>query len=146
MIRRPPRSTRTDTLVPYTTLFRSVAAAGIGLDHLQHGADVLLHRQAAEDRRLLRQVADPEPGAAVHRQAGYVVPDQRDRAGIGRDPAGDDVAAGGLDGAVGAEPADCLAASATHRDSAQHPPALDAPAEVAGAAPSPTRPPGPTET
>src|SRR3546814_8514696 len=24
MIRRPPRSTRTDTLVPYTTLFRSV--------------------------------------------------------------------------------------------------------------------------
>src|SRR3546814_3476014 len=27
MIRRPPRSTRTDTLCPYTTLFRSVAAA-----------------------------------------------------------------------------------------------------------------------
>src|SRR3546814_11394814 len=26
MIRRPPRSTRTDTLVPYTTLFRSVTA------------------------------------------------------------------------------------------------------------------------
>src|SRR3546814_10403496 len=27
MIRRPPRSTRTDTLFPYTTLFRSVADA-----------------------------------------------------------------------------------------------------------------------
>src|SRR3546814_12221252 len=27
MIRRPPRSTRTDTLFPYTTLFRSVAGA-----------------------------------------------------------------------------------------------------------------------
>src|SRR3546814_2163782 len=27
MIRRPPRSTRTDTLVPYTTLFRSTSAA-----------------------------------------------------------------------------------------------------------------------
>src|SRR3546814_10709496 len=27
MIRRPPRSTRTDTLLPYTTLFRSAAAA-----------------------------------------------------------------------------------------------------------------------
>src|SRR3546814_1254757 len=27
-IRRPPRSTRTDTLFPYTTLFRSNAAAG----------------------------------------------------------------------------------------------------------------------
>src|SRR3546814_3983942 len=25
MIRRPPRSTRTDTLLPYTTLFRSIA-------------------------------------------------------------------------------------------------------------------------
>src|SRR3546814_9301218 len=28
MIRRPPRSTRTDTLFPYTTLFRSVVAVG----------------------------------------------------------------------------------------------------------------------
>src|SRR3546814_18941633 len=28
MIRRPPRSTRTDTLFPYTTLFRSVARDG----------------------------------------------------------------------------------------------------------------------
>src|SRR3546814_10105538 len=27
MIRRPPRSTRTDTLLPYTTLFRSPGAA-----------------------------------------------------------------------------------------------------------------------
>src|SRR3546814_1246698 len=29
IIRRPPRSTRTDTLSPYTTLFRSVDAAAI---------------------------------------------------------------------------------------------------------------------
>src|SRR3546814_8407150 len=46
MIRRPPRSTRTDTPVPYTTLFRSVrvadprvlveAAAGAG-SHLPRG-------------------------------------------------------------------------------------------------------------
>src|SRR3546814_4238498 len=28
MIRRPPRSTRTDTLFPYTTLFRSARGAG----------------------------------------------------------------------------------------------------------------------
>src|SRR3546814_10053619 len=33
MIRRPPRSTRTDTLFPYTTLFRSAEIAG--LDHRQ---------------------------------------------------------------------------------------------------------------
>src|SRR3546814_2696500 len=33
MIRRPPRSTRTDTLFPYTTLFRSVSSqAGCALD------------------------------------------------------------------------------------------------------------------
>src|SRR3546814_18794861 len=30
MIRRPPRSTRTDTLFPYTTLFRSGGRAGRG--------------------------------------------------------------------------------------------------------------------
>src|SRR3546814_3880040 len=30
MIRRPPRSTRTDTLFPYTTLFRSTPAHGVG--------------------------------------------------------------------------------------------------------------------
>src|SRR3546814_10411060 len=32
MIRRPPRSTRTDTLFPYTTLFRSVGHRGIDGD------------------------------------------------------------------------------------------------------------------
>src|SRR3546814_768110 len=29
MLRRPPRSTRTDTLFPYTTLFRSVPVIGL---------------------------------------------------------------------------------------------------------------------
>src|SRR3546814_3352540 len=51
MIRRPPRSTRTDTLFPYTTLFRS---AHVGrrkhtreqhrqvsrLEDIQHGAEI----------------------------------------------------------------------------------------------------------
>src|SRR3546814_3101832 len=32
MIRRPPRSTRTDTLFPYTTLFRSHQAAVVAVD------------------------------------------------------------------------------------------------------------------
>src|SRR3546814_3825536 len=31
MIRRPPRSTRTDTLFPYTTLFRSHHLRGLGV-------------------------------------------------------------------------------------------------------------------
>src|SRR3546814_5699290 len=43
MIRRPPRSTRTDTLFPYTTLFRSIGHVGdqnvAGLD-LVHFGDV----------------------------------------------------------------------------------------------------------
>src|SRR3546814_19427359 len=34
MIRRPPRSTRTDTLFPYTTLFRSHPLAGAVRDKL----------------------------------------------------------------------------------------------------------------
>src|SRR3546814_27691 len=33
MIRRPPRSTRTDTLFPYTTLFRSLVLLGPNLPH-----------------------------------------------------------------------------------------------------------------
>src|SRR3546814_15558729 len=36
MIRRPPRSTRTDTLFPYTTLVRSNVAAGLVLPGTDH--------------------------------------------------------------------------------------------------------------
>src|SRR3546814_5742618 len=39
MIRRPPRSTRIDTLFPYTTLFRSRAEVLAHLRHLRLGAD-----------------------------------------------------------------------------------------------------------
>src|SRR3546814_2183958 len=40
MIRRPPRSTRTDTLFPYTTLFRSSTRSGVlrFVDALVEGA------------------------------------------------------------------------------------------------------------
>src|SRR3546814_6480775 len=40
MIRRPPRSTRTDTLFPYTTLFRS--GRPVGQAHITHMT--LLHQ------------------------------------------------------------------------------------------------------
>src|SRR3546814_14438930 len=43
MIRRPPRSTRTDTLFPYTTLFRSRALSGVA-----GGTRNLLSRNAAD--------------------------------------------------------------------------------------------------
>src|SRR3546814_12952887 len=39
MIRRPPRSTRTDTLFPYTTLFRSVCHIDMRLLALHQCAD-----------------------------------------------------------------------------------------------------------
>src|SRR3546814_5529563 len=35
MIRRPPRSTRTDTLFPYTTLFRSITSREIQINKLK---------------------------------------------------------------------------------------------------------------
>src|SRR3546814_14371749 len=40
MIRRPPRSTRTDTLFPYTTLFRSQGVGAQGLGGLSTVLDV----------------------------------------------------------------------------------------------------------
>src|SRR3546814_11578630 len=39
MIRPPPRSTRTDTLFPYTTLFRSIGRAGAEPGFLFEGGD-----------------------------------------------------------------------------------------------------------
>src|SRR3546814_13396876 len=72
MIRRPPRSTHTDTLFPYTTLFRSdLLTAGLGLDGLRAMvppafADAA-HPTAAELRRRAiwsnwRGIADLAPG------------------------------------------------------------------------------------
>src|SRR3546814_8012974 len=42
MIRRPPRSTRTDTLFPYTTLFRSPARLGNERGRLSHASQLWL--------------------------------------------------------------------------------------------------------
>src|SRR3546814_13228016 len=59
MIRRPPRSTRTDTLFPYTTLFRSnqfalAAADGDeGVERLHAGLDGFVDRGARDDPRRL---------------------------------------------------------------------------------------------
>src|SRR3546814_21173262 len=70
MRRRPPRSTRTDTLFPYTTLFRSnhcprcpptcVSSACLG-HHIAFYLDSLLDRLALKCLRL----ADPRGGQAA---------------------------------------------------------------------------------
>src|SRR3546814_20256119 len=81
MIRRPPRSTRTDTLLPYTTLFRSGAAAlrqvpGVALvdgDLLRLEAELVGQqlRVGGEMALAVRLRADPQLDAAVvlHLQA-----------------------------------------------------------------------------
>src|SRR3546814_5541718 len=53
MIRRPPRSTRTDTLFPYTTLFRSQGAR-VGAVHAAPAAGRHGRRSRAVHRRGLR--------------------------------------------------------------------------------------------
>src|SRR3546814_7257943 len=55
MIRRPPRSTRTDTLFPYTTLFRSVE----GGHHVRSGRASGAHDQPGAGGRDLRRL---QPG------------------------------------------------------------------------------------
>src|SRR3546814_15545508 len=60
MIRRPPRSTRTDTLFPYTTLFRSRAVAILDIaDDRAEGHDV---RQLLEADMALGHLAPDRIG------------------------------------------------------------------------------------
>src|SRR3546814_15812870 len=94
MIRRPPRSTRTDTLSPYTTLFRSQRQRArerhVGAGHVAvviELDDAFLDRLAVEIPALIilrRRPARAEIGAQFDRQAGRgaareITDEQRDR-------------------------------------------------------------------
>src|SRR3546814_4937466 len=74
MIRRPPRSTRTDTLFPYTTLFRSLAfGAGqrvflVRLRGQEHG-EVAADRLEAGGEHGVGGFADDDEVAVAGRQA-----------------------------------------------------------------------------
>src|SRR3546814_17990989 len=94
MLRRPPRSTRTDTLFPYTTLVRSavepagdrdarvgdLAGGDVAADHLvilTDDIDVILPALALDgrfgkQRRLVRARDDPRRGEAAGPQRGRV--------------------------------------------------------------------------
>src|SRR3546814_4456946 len=56
MIRRPPRSTRTDTLFPYTTLFRSAVDPIMRLDRIGQLGVLVLRGEAVVDDLLVRGV------------------------------------------------------------------------------------------
>src|SRR3546814_10272191 len=53
MIRRPPRSTRTDTLFPYTTLFRSVAS--LAIIFMFYLATMIVGQSDVSQRRICRR-------------------------------------------------------------------------------------------
>src|SRR3546814_6842270 len=59
MIQRPPRSTRTDTLFPYTTLFRSAIPVGGEYQLALAAADVLHAEILAALDVLVRRFLDP---------------------------------------------------------------------------------------
>src|SRR3546814_1424163 len=91
MIRRPPRSTRTDTLFPYTTLFRSLLRdrprieLRLARDRLGEQPAVVLardfqHAEAAEVGRGELRVEQPEAALA---QAQHEL-GEGDLAGVGR--------------------------------------------------------------
>src|SRR3546814_8152624 len=61
MIRRPPRSTLTDTLFPYTTLFRSRLRRHPADRHAEHGKrGEAAHQQARPVRRLQSRMRDAD--------------------------------------------------------------------------------------
>src|SRR3546814_2618479 len=77
MIRRPPRSTRTDTLFPYTTLFRSADRRGV-----EDGEEVADRRAERCPGRSARGAHVGERGAfhhAMERADWHTVPIEKQR-------------------------------------------------------------------
>src|SRR3546814_2696309 len=85
MIRRPPRSTRTDTLFPYTTLFRSIepmmrdwrlwiVARGRPMHEGTRTKCGLRNRSAIKKCSRISGNIDIEPGGKLHEQVMRVLP------------------------------------------------------------------------
>src|SRR3546814_5319880 len=64
MIRRPPRSTRTDTLFPYTTLFRSPMLAGLPASRIEE--QMREFASGGKPGVLMRQIAKGYSPEVVH--------------------------------------------------------------------------------
>src|SRR3546814_1331626 len=71
MIRRPPRSTRTDTLFPYTTLFRSASASALYARNLYTFVETLIDKATKQiavkwDDELVKATDLTRDGKVVH--------------------------------------------------------------------------------
>src|SRR3546814_13161559 len=71
MIPRPPRSTRTDTLFPYTTLFRSLIMATIGTfkktSTNEFAGDIVTLSVQARNVRIVPETSQANENAPSHR-------------------------------------------------------------------------------
>src|SRR3546814_2688605 len=70
MIRRPPRSTLTDTLFPYTTLFRSCFGCGVSGDHFRFLTDLegLNFPEAVQQIADMAGISLPQPDPQAGRR------------------------------------------------------------------------------
>src|SRR3546814_12146594 len=68
IIRRPPRSTRTDTLLPYTTLFRSLDIAGLtaSIERIEGRGRQAFGAQATLAKSLALKAAQPRYRSEEH--------------------------------------------------------------------------------
>src|SRR3546814_7940362 len=83
MILRPPRSTRTDTLFPYTTLFRSRGIGiGVGRSGSGHGRGefgITKRREGTHEARDDERYQHRRPGERRRRGAGHHIDARADR-------------------------------------------------------------------
>src|SRR3546814_8856726 len=90
MIRRPPRSTRTDTLFPYTTLFRSIKAgwarkcSGCEAEHFPR-VDPVVIMLAEYDGKILVGRQPRFPAGRYSALAGFVEPGESIEEAVARE-------------------------------------------------------------
>src|SRR3546814_11638872 len=131
MIRRPPRSTRTDTLFPYTTLFRSPAATSAEPGRevaARRGQLSALSRAAGAARVRLRR----SDGGAGRPQS---------RHGATRSPAPPGVVGCRAGAALSPGPPRAPALQGRHRAPCRRPPSPTPPSHPLRLRPPPPRPP-----
>src|SRR3546814_16269686 len=109
MIRRSPRSTRTDTLFPYTTRFRSILSA----DRVSQGHTFTSKKKALEElSQLLARAGDLDAGDIL---GSLSAREKLGSTGLGHGVAIPHGRTAGVDDSIGA-----LCSILTHVDSAPH--------------------------